>query len=61
MSKSNRLSDYEAHVIELAEDWERAHLHNTGQSHIYEQRLRDYIRNSKREPHREAAKRARVA
>ena len=61
MTKQNRLSDYEAHVKEIAEDWERAHLHNTGQAHIYEKRLLDYIRDSKREPRREAAKRARVA
>ena len=60
MSKSNRLSDYEAHVIELAEDWERANLHHTGQAHIYEKRLLDYIRSSKREPRREASKAARV-
>lgn len=60
MTKQNRLTDYEARVIEHAEAWEKAALMQTGQAHIHEKRLLDFIRSSKREPRRVAAKDART-
>lgn len=58
MTRSNRLTPYEAKVIELAEAHELSHLLGTGDS---EKRLRDmrsFIRSEKRELRRERAKEA---
>ncbi len=59
MTKSNRLTDYERGVIERAEAWEYAHLMQTGHAHLRERELRDFIRNHKREPRRNAARASR--
>jgi hypothetical protein len=53
--------EYIEGVIERAEAYEKAHLMQTGVATKRLEELRRFIRESNREPRREAAKRARVA
>lgn len=55
----NRLTEYEQGVIERAEEWEKAHMMQTGHATKRLDDLRSFIREAKREPRRDAAREAR--
>ena len=58
MTRSNRMTPYEAKVIELAEAYEHSHLLGTGDSEKRLCAMRSFIRDEKREVRREKAKEA---
>lgn len=57
----NRLTEYEQGVIDRAEAYEKAHLMQTGLATKRLDDLRNFIREHKREPRRDEARKARRA
>lgn len=57
----NRLTEYEQGVIDRAEAYEKAHLMQTGLATKRLDELRSFIREHKREPRRDEARKARRA
>ena len=58
--KGNRLTAYEAGVLQLAEELEHHSLHRTGSMKAKGRELIQFVRNHKREDRRQAAKEARA-